>query len=74
MVVAGEYLAVEPPNRLVFTWKWDGETDETLVSVELTPNDAGTELVRPRRNARGDENARIGCGRASLIVSRFLRV
>jgi uncharacterized protein YndB with AHSA1/START domain len=45
MAVAGEYVAVEPPRRLVFTWRWDGEPDETLVTVELTPGDAGTELV-----------------------------
>jgi len=45
MAVSGEYVAVEPPNRLVFTWSWDGEADETLVSVELTPSEAGTELL-----------------------------
>jgi uncharacterized protein YndB with AHSA1/START domain len=45
MAVAGEYTAVEPPHRLAFTWQWDGETDQTLVTVELTPSDAGTELL-----------------------------
>jgi uncharacterized protein YndB with AHSA1/START domain len=45
MAVAGEYTAVEPPRRLAFTWRWADETDETLVTVELTPVDAGTDLV-----------------------------
>src|SRR5436305_4789803 len=45
LAVGGEYVAVEPPHRLVFTWRWDGESDDTLVTVELTPCDAGTGLL-----------------------------
>ena len=45
MAVSGEYVTVEPPNKLVFTWRWDGEPDETLVTIELTPVAAGTELA-----------------------------
>jgi uncharacterized protein YndB with AHSA1/START domain len=45
MAVSGEYVAVEPRSRLVFTWCWDGGTDETLVTVEMHPAGAGTELV-----------------------------
>jgi uncharacterized protein YndB with AHSA1/START domain len=45
LAVAGEYVTVDPPRRLVFTWRWDGEPDETLVTFELTPGEAGTELV-----------------------------
>ena len=45
MAVAGEYVAVEPPHRLVFTWRWEGEPDETLVTVELTSTGTGTELL-----------------------------
>ena len=44
MAVSGEYVAVEPPRRLVFTWLWDGETEETLVTVDLTATETGTEL------------------------------
>lgn len=60
--VAGEYVAVEPPRRLVFTWQWDGEEDETLVTVELTAAGAGTELVlvheRFADDAQRDEHAK----------------
>ena len=45
MAVSGEYVTVEPPNKLVFTWRWDGEPDETLVTIELTPVAVGTELA-----------------------------
>jgi uncharacterized protein YndB with AHSA1/START domain len=44
MAVAGEYRTVEPPHRLVFTWCWDGEPDETLVTIRLAPEAAGTRL------------------------------
>jgi len=45
MAVSGEYVAVEPPSRLVFTWRWDGEAEETLVTLVLTPAGTGTELA-----------------------------
>jgi uncharacterized protein YndB with AHSA1/START domain len=45
MAVSGQYIAVDPPHRLVFTWRWDGEADETLVTVELRPAAAGTDLL-----------------------------
>lgn len=45
----GEYLEIEPPTRLVFTWDWERPTDrvgETLVTVEFKPAGTGmTELV-----------------------------
>ena len=45
MAVSGEYVTVEPPSKLAFTWRWDGEPDETLVTIELIPVGAGTELA-----------------------------
>jgi uncharacterized protein YndB with AHSA1/START domain len=44
IAVSGEYRAVAVPHRLVFTWQWDGEPDETLVTVELAPAGTGTDL------------------------------
>jgi uncharacterized protein YndB with AHSA1/START domain len=35
IAVSGRYTAVQPPNHLSFTWQWDGETQESLVIVEL---------------------------------------
>jgi uncharacterized protein YndB with AHSA1/START domain len=45
MAVSGEYVTVDPPHTLVFTWRWDGEPGETLVTIELIPAEAGTDLV-----------------------------
>ncbi len=51
----GEYVEIDAPNRVVFTWGWEGqETGEhavapgsSRVEVELTPDGEGT-LVRLR--------------------------
>lgn len=46
--VHGEYLSIEPPRHLAFTWVWEhpvpdsGET--THVTVDLTEVDGGTQL------------------------------
>ena len=45
-VVRGTYLEVEPPHRLVFSWKWDGTDDEpTRVEVELSEVPDGTRML-----------------------------
>ncbi len=36
----GEFLEIDPPEKLVFTFAWDGE-DETVVTVILTETDDG---------------------------------
>ncbi|MEP6478026.1 MAG: SRPBCC domain-containing protein, partial [Rhodoglobus sp.] len=46
LAVSGEYVAVEAPHRLVQTWKWDGDDEETLVTVTFAPlPEGGTELT-----------------------------
>ncbi len=48
-VAGGEYLVVDPPRRVVFTWGWEGE-DSTVepggstVEVLLAPDGDGTHL------------------------------
>jgi uncharacterized protein YndB with AHSA1/START domain len=49
-VMSGEFLEVDPPRRLVFTWGWETELfatppQSTLVEVSLTPEGEET-LVR----------------------------
>jgi len=46
----GEYMAIEPPERLEFTWISEA-TDHrpTVVTIEFVDRDAGTELVLTHR-------------------------
>ena len=41
MAVGGEYLAIVPPNRLVQTWRWEGESFETTVTITFKKEAAG---------------------------------
>jgi uncharacterized protein YndB with AHSA1/START domain len=48
-IASGEYVAVEPPNRVVFTWGWNGEDSVTkpgssTVEVLLTADGDGTQV------------------------------
>ena len=44
-VLYGRYRQVRPPALLSYTWAWEGEGVETLVTLEIEPHPAGTELT-----------------------------
>ncbi len=48
MSAYGEYQALIPDKKIVFTWKWDDDEDwknvNSVVTVELSDRDGGTEL------------------------------
>ena len=55
-VLAGEYREVRPPERLVYTWRWEvGVPDprESLVTVEFRDLGARTEVVLVHDNFVG---------------------
>jgi uncharacterized protein YndB with AHSA1/START domain len=49
--VVGEYVEVRRPERLVYTWTWEGDPAEmdgsarTLVTVDFVEEDGGTKVV-----------------------------
>jgi uncharacterized protein YndB with AHSA1/START domain len=45
LAVSGRFRVVEAPRRLVFTWRWDGADEQTLVTIELAEAGEGTALV-----------------------------
>ena len=48
LMVTGEYQEITPPERLSFTWQWEGAAPEeapTLVTVMFKAHDQGTELI-----------------------------
>ena len=54
MAVHGVYVAVEPVSRLAFTWHWDGDDEETLVTIQLSAVDGHTALVLTHESFRTD--------------------
>jgi uncharacterized protein YndB with AHSA1/START domain len=48
-VVGGRYREVEPPVRLVYTWRWEtgpaADGSESLVTVEFHAREGRTELI-----------------------------
>jgi uncharacterized protein YndB with AHSA1/START domain len=59
---SGEYLAIDPPKRLVFTWNWDGHEGHEgaqLVEVEFREQDDGkTTVVLTNRGLADEESKR----------------
>ena len=47
-IMGGEYVEITPPDKLVFTMKWENASEdlpEMLVTVEFLPRGDGTEMV-----------------------------
>jgi uncharacterized protein YndB with AHSA1/START domain len=59
---SGEYLEIDPPSRLVFTWTWDGHEGHQgtqLVEVEFEERDDGTTtVVLTNRGLKDEESKR----------------
>jgi len=43
--VSGHIVGLEPPHRLSYTWKWDGEQNESVVELEFVETDEGTHVA-----------------------------
>jgi uncharacterized protein YndB with AHSA1/START domain len=43
--VVGTYRVIEPPRKLVYTWRWDGASADTLVTIDFTPHGESTEVT-----------------------------
>ena len=63
LAVEGMYTAVERPDLLAFTWRWDGDDEETRVTVKLSVVDGGTALTLTHERFEDDtarDNHRTG--------------
>jgi uncharacterized protein YndB with AHSA1/START domain len=61
-VVSGEYVALEPPRRVVFTWGWNGEDSVTppgssTVEVLLEADGEGTTVRLIHSDLPSEESA-----------------
>jgi uncharacterized protein YndB with AHSA1/START domain len=63
-VALGEFVELDPPRRLVWTWGWqEGSTSEvaagsTTVEIELVPDGEGTTLRFSHHGLPSDDSAR----------------
>jgi uncharacterized protein YndB with AHSA1/START domain len=46
MTVLGTYRVIDPPRKLVYTWRWEGfQTADTLVTVDFKPDGEATKVT-----------------------------
>ena len=44
--IVGTYHLIEPPRKLVYTWRWEnGPAADTLVTVDFTPDGEATKVT-----------------------------
>lgn len=64
----GEFLAIEPPRRLRFTWSSPYTGPEaSIVTVDLAPIDGGTELTLVHERLPADQVQRHGGGWTRIL-------
>jgi uncharacterized protein YndB with AHSA1/START domain len=61
-VASGEYLEVEPPHRVVFSWGWEGEDamvapGASRVEIRLTEDGGETDVLLIHSELPGGESA-----------------
>jgi uncharacterized protein YndB with AHSA1/START domain len=56
MSVVGTYREVEPFTRLVLTWRWHDDSDESLLTITIAPTATGAELTLVHENFATDES------------------
>ncbi len=57
--VFGEFLELDKPRKLVFSWQWESNLEEkSVVTVELNPVSEGTELVLTHEKLSGPESVK----------------
>ena len=52
----GQYTEIDPPNRLAFTWIWDGDDKRQLIEIDFEEHD-GVTTVRFTHRDLWDEEA-----------------
>lgn len=75
--VEGVYLEVEPPQRLVFTWRWDRaeieEGRESIVTVEFLDQQDATEVVITHEGIRTESSFAFHVDGWAFVMERLER-
>ncbi len=54
----GQYLEIDPPRRLVFTWYWDGNDTRQVIEVDFEEADGATTVRFTHRDLWDEEAVR----------------
>jgi uncharacterized protein YndB with AHSA1/START domain len=54
----GNYIEVDRPRRLAFTWTWDGDDRETLIEIDFAETGGSTNVTFTHSNLRDEASAR----------------
>lgn len=77
-VALGEYVEVEPPSRVVFTWGWEGSGDvppgSTTVEITLRADGDGTLLRLRHTGFPSEADADLHREGWQMYVSRLVEV
>ena len=79
---SGEFLEVNPPERVAMTWRWLGDETESRIEMELRAIDGGMTELTFTHARLPDEAARVGhekglerlprqAGRRHVLKGRF---
>lgn len=75
----GEYVEIEPPHRVAFSWGWENETmnlppGSSVVEVDLTAEGGGTRLTLTHRGLPKDDSQILHADGWSRYLSRLDKV
>lgn len=54
----GSYTEIEPPSRLAFTWRWDGDDRRQLIEIDFEEADGATTVRFTHSGLRDAEEVR----------------
>jgi uncharacterized protein YndB with AHSA1/START domain len=56
-IAIGEYTEVNRPDKIAFTWQWEGQDAVTLVEVEFVEDGDGTEVTLTHSGFASEESS-----------------
>jgi uncharacterized protein YndB with AHSA1/START domain len=54
----GEYTEIDPPARLAFSWRWDGDENSSLIELDFHEEDGTTRVALTHSGLPSEESAR----------------
>jgi uncharacterized protein YndB with AHSA1/START domain len=69
----GRYTEIDPPNRLAFTWLWDGDTRRTLIEIDFRETEGATTVTFTHSGLWDEEAVRSHEGGWGRILDNLVR-